>query len=151
MAEPKSYYDPFSWRLEGANGEVIGWAWEAGPFKDTTSTTEIPSKSGRLRDVPMTGKMAQIVITAPLSTNKTLYDRYLAQRDASTGTGTNEPDVFEDMDFIQMDRDGSDIERIRVYDAVPIDYEMDNFNKKGTDKRTEKFTIAGDYFERIDV
>lgn len=149
MAEPKSYYDPFNWRLEGAGGEVIGWAWEAGPFKITTATTEIPSSPGTLRDVPMTSKMAQIIITAPLSTNLTLFNRFKNQHDASTGKGTNEPDVYEDLDFVQIDRDGSDVERIRVFDCVAIDYEMDNFNKKGSDKRTEKITFAGDYFDRI--
>ena len=151
MAEPKSFYDPFSFRIEGGGGEVIGWAWEAGPFKDTTATAEIPDGSGRLRDVPMLGKMAQIVITAPESTNLTLYNRYKAQRDASTGKGTNIPDVYEDLDFIQIDRDGSDLERKRVYDCVAIDYEVDNFNKKGNDKKTEKITFAGSHFERIPV
>jgi len=149
MAEPKSFYDPFAWQMEGAGGEVIGWAWEAGPFKDTTSTTEIPDGPGRLRDVPMLGKMAQIVVTAPLSTNLSLYNRYKAQRDATTGRGGKEPDVYEDLDFVQMDRDGSEIERFRVFDCVAIDYEEDNLNKKGTDKRTEKLTFAGSHFDRI--
>lgn len=149
MAEPKSFYDPFNWRLEGAGGEVIGWAWEAGPFKMTTATTEIPAGAGELRDVPGTTKMAQVVVTAPLSINLTLYNRFKAQHDASTGKGTSEPDVYEDLDFVQIDRDGDDLERIRVYDCVAIDYEMDNFNKKSNDKRTEKITFAGRRFDRI--
>ena len=151
MAEPKSFHDPFSFRIEGASGEVVGWAWEAGPFKDTTGTTEIPDGPGRLRDVPMLGKMAPIIITAPKSTNLTLYNRYKAQRDASTGKGTNEPDVYEDLDFIQMDREENDIEITRVYNCVAIDYEADTFNKKGTDKRTEKVTFSGSRFDIIPV
>jgi hypothetical protein len=149
MAEPKSFYDPFNFRIEGAGGEVIGWAWEAGPFKKTTATTEIPAGPGELRDVPATTKMAQFTVTAPLSTNLALYNRFKAQHDSTKGTGTAEPDVYEDIDIVQIDRDGKDLERIRVYDAVAIDYEMDSFNKKSNDKRTEKLTFAARDFDRL--
>jgi hypothetical protein len=152
MAEPKTFYDPFNFRIEGAGGEVIGWAWEAGPFKETASTTEIPAGAGgQLRDIPMTVKMAQFTVSAPMSTNKTLYNRFKAMHNAVTGKGTNEPDVYEDLDFVQINRDGTDVERTRVYDAVAIDYENDSHNKKGNEKRMEKLIFSGRTFERIAV
>ncbi len=149
MAEPKRYHDAHTWRIEGAGGEKIGYALTAGPFKDTTAKVEVPSGRGRLRDVPGLAKMEEFTITCYASVSHALYDRYKAQRDASTGKGTTEPDVFEDLDFVLEDRDGSDVERIRVYDMWCSAYEMAELDRKKSDKVVETLSCSGDRFDRL--
>lgn len=149
MAAPKKFHDAHSWRIEGAGGEEITWAITAGPFKFTHSTTEVPDGRGRLRDLPSLEKMDQFDVMLYASASKALYDRYRVVRNASTGKGTIETDVFEDLDFVLEDRDGSDLERIRVYKAAPIAYAIDSLDKKKTDKLGETITFCASYFDRV--
>lgn len=153
MGDPKSFVNAFDFRIE-IGGEVFGYAWNAGPFKDTVNTIEIPGAGGNMRDVPGNRKMAPFTVELPLTKEaigRRMYEMYKETVDASTGTGTNEPELYKDIDFVQLDREGNDVDITRVYDSVAVDYERTKMDKKENDKRREIITFTGGRFDILDA
>jgi len=151
MAKPRTYYDAFRFRAEIA-GVTAGHFWNVGPFKMTVSGVEVPVPHGAvLEDLPGQAKMQPFTIEGPLSELVDLYNLFKQTVDVATGLGETEPNLYQDIDFVQLDRDGSDLEIVRVFKAWGIDYEMTKFDKKENDKRRELLEMRGQYFQRLPV
>jgi len=149
MADYRKYFDAFRFRVEIA-GVVTAHLFNAGPFKMTVSGIEVPVTVGSIdEDLPGKVKMARLMLEGPANELFGLYHLFKATGDCATGFGETEPSLFQDLDFVQLDRDGEDLEIIRVYKCWAADYELSKFDKKENDKRRETLEISGQYFERL--
>ena len=151
MAEIRKYYEAFRFRVEIA-GVTTAHLWNAGPFKITGTPIEVPDPGGAfMHDEPGQFKMDTFQIEGPVNELMGLYNLFKNTIDAATGYGEVIPDVFQDVDFVQLDRDGSDLEIVRVYNCYGGSYELTKLDKKENDKRREILTMHGWYFERLPV
>lgn len=151
MSEPEDFYRAYHFRME-IDGVITGHLWNAGPFKMTVNGIEVPVAVGTvIEDIPGQVKMQPLTVEGPATVLLGLYNMFKATVDIATGLGENEPSLRQDIDFIQLNRDGSDMERKRVFGAWGADYEVTKFDKKENDVRREILELRARYFERQPV
>ena len=145
MGNPK-FFEGARFRIEIA-GVTIGYALDAGPFKMTISGAPVPGVVDE--EYPAKMKMEDFTITSKATEIRSMYEYFKSVMNGATGKGTTDPDLFKDVDFVQIDRDDSPLEIVRVYHAWPPSYELDKHDKNSNDHRKETLGMKAKYFERI--
>lgn len=78
-----------------------------------------------------------------------LYNWTKDTYDAAAGTGMVTPDLYRNVEIIQLDRDGSEKERFVLYDAYVKEYVGGSWDNNASEVRMEKVVITYDHFDRV--
>lgn len=78
-----------------------------------------------------------------------LYNWVKDTCDAAAGTGLATPDLYRNVEIIQLDRDGSEKERFVLYDAFVNEYVAGSWDNNASEVRMEKVVITYDHFDRV--
>ena len=82
------------------------------------------------------------------------YDTYNWFRDtydAAAGTGMVTPDLYRTLDVVQLDRDGSELKRFRLYKCYCRRWSAGDWDNDADEVRIETTVIVFDYFEQLPV
>jgi hypothetical protein len=145
MGNPK-FFEGARFRVEIA-GVPIAYALDAGPFKKTITGIPVPGDVDE--EYPGKMKMEDFTVASKATEILALSEYFDSIVEGTTGKGTNDPDLFKDIDFVQLDRDGSDLEIVRVYHAWPNSDELDKFDKGANEHRKETLGFKAKNFKRI--
>jgi phage tail-like protein len=105
----------------------------------------IPDKS------PQRVKFSDLTLERGACQDQDLYDWFVEVAKAAAGTGLVDPEFKRNLDIVQQERDGSEIERYRVFNAFPRKFNpaSGGWDNNSDDNRVEQVVLAYDYWERV--
>jgi phage tail-like protein len=108
-------------------------------------------EGGRLHphNAPGTVKFPEITLERGVTDDFDLYNWFRDTYDAASGTGKNTPDLYRTFDVVQLDRDGSELERYTVYNAYCRRYAAGDWDNDADENRVEVVVIQPEYWERV--
>ncbi|MCK9629887.1 MAG: phage tail protein [Bacteroidales bacterium] len=149
MGTPTNWYTKFKFVIE-----IDGIA-RAAFTKCSELAIEIANvelrEGGRLHphNSPGTVKFPEITMERGVTDDFDLYNWIRDTYDAASGTGMNTPDLYRTFDIVQLDRDGSELERYTVFNAYCRRYAAGDWDNDADENRVESVIIQPEYWERV--
>jgi phage tail-like protein len=105
----------------------------------------IPDKS------PGKAKFEDLTLERGACQDLDMYNWFLEVANAAAGTGEVDPAYKRNLDIVQQERDGSEMERWRVYNAFPRKFTpaVGGWDNNSDENRIEQAVLAYDRFERV--
>jgi len=147
---PRTWYRKYRWILEHDGIARAG-------FKSCTDlrmgVANIDHKEGGdpvPYPMPGTVTVTEVTLSRGACNDFDLYNLFKNTIDVATGNGEVEPDLFQTFDIVQLDRDGSTVERYRLYRSYAREYSAGNWDMDADEVRMEELVIKFRYFERVE-
>lgn len=101
--------------------------------------------------VPHKVKFQNLTLERGACQDQDIYNWILEVANAAAGTGLADPAFKRNLDIVQQDRDGSEMERYRVYNAFPVHFDpaVGGWDNNVDENRMEQVVLAYDRWERI--
>lgn len=108
-------------------------------------------EGGRLHphNAPGTVTFPEITLERGVTDDFDLYNWFRDTYDAASGTGMNTPDLYRTFDIVQLDRDGSELERFTVFNAYCRRYAAGDWDNDADENRIESVVVQPEYWERV--
>lgn len=149
MATPINWYKKYSFIVEvdGVARAAFTTCSELRIKIDTVAYRE----GGRLHAHKSPGlvEFPPITLGRGVTDDFDLYSWIRDSYDAAAGTGMVTPDLYRTLDIVQLDRDGSEKERYRVYAAYAAEYAAGDWDNNSNETRMEELVFECDYWERV--
>ncbi len=100
---------------------------------------------------PGTVTFTEATLTRGATDDYDLYNWFRDCYDAASGTGLVPPDLFRTLDIVQLDYDGSEKKRFRLFKAYCRRWSAGDWDNDADDNRIESVIIKYDYFEQVPV
>lgn len=110
--------------------------WEGGrliPYKEPGRTT-----------------FADITLTRGVTFDRESYDWFVEVINVVADTGRISPDFKRDLDIVQLDRDGSEMERYTIEGAWPTKFVAGDWDNGADEVRIEQLVLTFDLFKRFE-
>jgi phage tail-like protein len=108
-------------------------------------------EGGRLHphNAPGTVTFPEITLERGVTDDFDLYNWFRDTYDAASGVGQNTPDLYRTFDIVQLDRDGSELERYTVFNAYARRYAAGDWDNDADENRVESVVVQPEYWERV--
>ena len=149
MATPINWHMKFKFVVE-IDGVQRAHFMSCSEIKATVETVEY-REGGRLHPHKSPGlvSFAPVTLARGVCEDKDLYNWFKDCVDSAAGTGMKVPDLFRNVEIVQMDRDGSEMERTILYDCYCKEFSAGDWDNKANEHRMETVVIEYDYFEKL--
>ena len=143
--EPRTFHDKFLFTVEIDGVAHAGFQRcseiraEVAKIEHYEGGSPIPDKSPGRVTVP------DVTLSRGATRDKDLYDWYLQVLDASAGTGQATPQFKRNIDVVQKDRAGNELERWRLFGAWPTAFSAGDWDNTADDHVIESLTLAYDF------
>lgn len=151
MATPINYYTQFKFVVEIDGVQRAAFTTCSEP-KFTAETVK-QREGGRIHPhkAPGPGEFNTITLERGASSDNDLYNWSRDCYDAAAGTGKKVPDLFRNVEIVQLDRDGSELERTILYDAWVKSFSAGKWDNNAAENRITSVELEYDYFEILPV
>jgi phage tail-like protein len=99
--------------------------------------------------MPGTATFPEVTLERGVCNDFDLYNWFKDTLDAATGNGLREPDLFRTVDIVQLDRDGAELERYRLFFTYCRRYVGGDWDMDADECRMEQVVIKPRYWERV--
>jgi len=149
MGEPVYYDKKFAFIVEI---DGVGWAGFttcseiAGEFEDVNHREggrRHPHKAPGLVDFP------DVTLTRGSTEDFDLYNWFKECYDAAAGTGQAPPDLYRTVDVVQLDEEGEELRRYRLYKAYCKRWSSGDWDNNASEALMESVVIRYDYPEKV--
>ena len=108
-------------------------------------------EGGRLHphNAPGTITFPEITLERGVTDDFDLYNWFRDTYDAASGVGQNTPDLFRTFDIVQLDRDGSELERYTIFNCYCRRYAAGDWDNDADENRIESVVVQPEYWERV--
>lgn len=104
---------------------------------------------GHPHKAPTTTTYNDVTLVRGETTDLDLYNWFKETYDAASEKGGTEPGVFRTVEIVQLDRDGSELERWILYDAYVKEYGGEDWDNSSAEFQIENSVLGYDHFERV--
>jgi phage tail-like protein len=149
MATPINWYTKFKYIVE-IDGVARAGFTTASDIGLTAERVEY-REGGRLHPhkAPGTVTFAPVTLERGACSDFDLYNWTKDTYDSAAETGVATPDLYRNVEIVQLDRDGSEKERFILYDAWVAEYVGGSWDNNASEVRMEKVVVEFDHFDRV--
>ena len=149
IGSPRTFHKNFRFRVEidgfgSANfSKVDGLSVEAAEVVHSEGGTIVPDKSpGRLT-------FGDVTLERGATSDLDLFEWFKDVADAAADAGLNEPDFRRMADIVQMDRNGDDIRRWRLFDCWPKTFTPGTWDNNGDENLIESVVLSVRFWDLV--
>jgi phage tail-like protein len=149
MATPVNWYKKFKFIVE-VDGVARAGFTTCTEVRQNAELVEY-REGGRLHPHKAPGLVTFPAITLGrgLCDDYDLYNWTKDCYDSAAGTGQVIPDLYRNVEIVQLDRDGAEKERLVLYDAWVKEYSAGDWDNNANEVRMEQVVFEYDHFDRV--
>jgi len=149
IGTPRSFYKKFKFRVE-----IDGFASSA--FQDCSELSAEVAVTEQWEGGAMTpdkspGRLtyADVTLSRGTTTNTDIADWFEEVANAAADSGLVDPAYKRMVEIVQLDRDGTELGRKRLYEAWPNKYVAGDWDNTSDDNVIEKLTLSFQFFQSV--
>lgn len=147
MATPVVWFKKFLFEVQ-IDGITRAAFQKASGLSAEVSTIDY-YEGGRMHPYSMPGRVTfeEFTLSRGQCIDKELYMWFKEVYDSKAASGAYEQQIYRNLEFVQYDRDHSELQRIAAYDCWPRKYETGDWDAEADELRIETVTIKADRWE----
>jgi len=148
VGEPRNFMKRFSFLVE-IDGFVYGGFQSCSDLQAETAVVEQWEGGTVLADKsPGRVTVPDITLERGATSDPDAYNWFLEVVNMASGNGEVTPGYKRTLDIVQLDRDGSEMERWTVVNAWPRQFTAGSWDNTADETRIETLILACDYFQK---
>jgi len=151
LGAPRKHHDAWRFNVEIAGIPFAGFSKCSGIEMDVEPVEYREGGVSVPRKTPGLVSFSDITLERGASMDPSLLVWAKLVLQALGDSGAPEPLYMKTVDIVQRDRDGSEMERWRLFNGWPRNFKTGDWDNSGSDLRMESLTLAYESFEYIPV